>query len=218
VLFTDADCEPDPDWVATLVRAFDDPTVIFAGGEIVGVADTDSLLVRYANAAGILSQRGALTHPRGAFFQTANLAVRREAAEAIGGFDETLYSGGDAEFCWRLQERFPAAPCFVPEARVRHAHREDVAGLFRQFRRYGQADVCLTRRFGVRWVPCLFKAGADVARLLFLPLLAVIGAVRAAVGRDPLPAAAPWLRAVRTVARRYGQLTAWLRPASLYRS
>jgi glycosyltransferase involved in cell wall biosynthesis len=37
------------------------------------------------------------------FATTANVAYRRKVFESIGLFDQTLFSGGDADFSWRIQ-------------------------------------------------------------------------------------------------------------------
>lgn len=54
------------------------------------------------------------------FATTANVAYRREVFESIGLFDETLFSGGDADFSWRMQlnSRYKLHP--VPGAIIYH--------------------------------------------------------------------------------------------------
>ena len=54
------------------------------------------------------------------FATTANVAYRREVFESIGLFDETLFSGGDADFSWRMQlnSRYKLHP--VPDAIIYH--------------------------------------------------------------------------------------------------
>ena len=52
----------------------------------------------------------------------ANLAARRQALEAVGGFDEGLTVGEDIDLCWRLQLegfRFAVAPAALVAKRER---------------------------------------------------------------------------------------------------
>jgi glycosyltransferase involved in cell wall biosynthesis len=221
LLFTDADCVPSPGWMRALAEPLMTvPELLLVGGTIRGVPEQPGLLARYARTAGILGQEGALRHPRGPFVQTANLAVRAEAARAVGGFDASLFSGGDAVFCWRLQERLgeAARPRLVEDAVIEHLHRESLGALWRQFFRYGQSDLVLHRRFGTPPGRRLRRVVTDAARLLLALPMALALTPWAAARRDPLPALAPLLRALRALARRCGQLDAWLRPRHLRRS
>jgi len=219
LLFTDADCRAAPEWVESLARALADPDVILAGGEIEDDPTQRGLLARYARSCHILSQSHTLRHPLGGFLQTANMGVRRTDALAAGCFDEKLYSGGDADFCWRVRRLKPKASMrLVPEARVEHFNRETLRDLWRQYFRYGQADVMLARKHGRRLVHCAGKLTLDLLRVVLLPLALVLGAVRGLIRRDALPAVAPFLRVARLLARRRGQLHALLRPGRLRRA
>ena len=217
IAFTDAECFPTPGWLAALVSALDDPAVSAAGGEVEGDPSQRSLVARYSRSVGLLSQRQTLAHPRGAFLQTANLAVRLPDAQAIEGFDDGILSGGDADFCLRLLRERPGRLQLVPGALVLHAHRDSMAALCRQFRRYGQGDVELARRYGSRPERVLLSGALDALRILLLPLATLVGLMIALVRRDPLPAAAPFLRVLRLVCRRVGRHEARRHPASLRR-
>ncbi|MEY2430628.1 MAG: hypothetical protein QOC92_353 [Acidimicrobiaceae bacterium] len=94
VAFTDDDCRPEPHWTARLAAQFVDPSVGFvtgrvlpdrSGGPMVSVK-TDEVPRRFEGA-----QDPATTG------HGANMAMRRLALEAIGGFDEVL--GAGARFC-----------------------------------------------------------------------------------------------------------------------
>jgi len=142
LVFVDADAEPD----AGLLDAFLDPPPgarvgVLAGG-IEDVAARDSLAARYVSARAMMDQRTTLVHPHGPYAQTANCAVRREAFEAVRGFDESARWGEDADLCWRLraagwelEER--------PGARVAHRNRETLRTLLAQQAGHGA---------GARWL------------------------------------------------------------------
>ena len=75
---------------------------------------------------------------------TANLLVRRNAWEVVGGFQEGIRSHGDSEFCWRVQDAGWRL-VHVEDAPVEHAHRETLRALFRQRARYGAGAAWLNR-------------------------------------------------------------------------
>lgn len=82
--FTDDDCAPPPEWLAVIAAAFREaPELVGLEGPIGGLGNYE----------------GTRKYP------TANLAVRRSAAEAVGGFrTEYEYWREDTEFGWRIEE------------------------------------------------------------------------------------------------------------------
>lgn len=93
IAFTDDDCIPDSGWLAEGIKAFADPAVIAATGETIvplPPSPTDYEL----NTAN-------LQHCE---FITANCFVRRDALEAVGGFDERFTTAWreDSDLHFRL--------------------------------------------------------------------------------------------------------------------
>ncbi|HEV2028871.1 MAG TPA: glycosyltransferase family 2 protein [Candidatus Dormibacteraeota bacterium] len=99
VAFTDDDCEPRPDWLATFAQAFlADPRVGVVGGAVLSpklrglltscptVTPTEALYTPTA---------GHRTPPVGWDWIGANFAIRREVARKLGTFDECLGAGAD---------------------------------------------------------------------------------------------------------------------------
>ena len=155
LLFLDGDCRPAP-WI---LDAFFAPAPGANAGAVGGgilSQDRGSLVERYSSAT-LLSPALALAHPDGPYAVTANLLVRRSAWERLGGFAEGVRSGGDVDFCWRLQEDGQELE-YRPHAAVVHQHRSTLPGLLRQYRRYGSGAGWLSRRYPgargprVRWV------------------------------------------------------------------
>ncbi|MEE2712741.1 MAG: glycosyltransferase [Planctomycetota bacterium] len=218
VLFTDADCRPSPGWLARMLEELRDATVLMVGGEVLADSGQESLVARYSARENVLSQAHTLRHPRGPFLQTANLGVRLADARAVG-FDDALYSGGDADFCWRLRKHRPhGALRLVGGAVVYHAHRETLRDLYRQYRRYGQSDVLLAKKHGVSLSHTVVKLIVDLLRVLLAPVLVVLRIPFALVAGDPVIALSPLLRAVRVLGRRWGQLQAIFARRSLHRA
>lgn len=146
LLFTDADCAPPAD----LLERLWDPEPGAGCGAVAGEARGDesqsALLARWAR-----SRRGAIVShhlelgPRPAG-TTANLLVRRDAFEAVGGFCE-VRSDADVELCWRLQERGYALE-YRPGAVVAHRDPERPGDVLRQAAGYGAGRRWLRRCFG----------------------------------------------------------------------
>lgn len=146
LLFLDADCVPPPDLVD---RYFTAPIADRVGavvGEVKGARDQTSLVSRYARSRRHLEQElhwNSTFRPWGV---TANLLVRKQAWASIGGFQEGVRSGGDAEFSWRLQDAGWELE-YRPEASVWHEHRDTVSQLVRQAARYGAGRGWLMQRY-----------------------------------------------------------------------
>jgi GT2 family glycosyltransferase len=70
------------------------------------------------------------------------LGIRRALHDAIGGFDEDLFSGEDMDYCWRAQYA-GAELRFVPDAVTHYRHRPGLGGLYRQGRSYGIGTVAV---------------------------------------------------------------------------
>jgi GT2 family glycosyltransferase len=121
-LFTDSDCRPLPGWIEKLSAALNDAPV--AGGGVTFPRDPASTSVwaladNIASFHDLLTDRSAERSTRGAI-GSLNLAVRRDAWEAVGPFDETLPTSED--FDWILRARRAGlATAFVPDAVVEHA-------------------------------------------------------------------------------------------------
>lgn len=70
---------------------------------------------------------------------SANLAIRRDLYLELGGFEESLRTGEDADLCWRVQlaghELF-----FAPQMRILSRRRTGARAAFRQGFSYGVGD------------------------------------------------------------------------------
>ncbi|MDQ3759006.1 MAG: glycosyltransferase [Actinomycetota bacterium] len=174
LVFTDADCVPEPGLIgAYFAEPVSDDVGALAGG-VTSDPDQSHFLARYAADRGFLDQEDGV-HTAENAAATANLAVRRAAFDEIGGFTEGIRSGGDVDLCrrlvaagWRIERRTGAT--------VRHLHRESLPDLMRTIARYGAGARWLNERYpgsAPRWplVPGLMGAAreiaADLARLRF---------------------------------------------------
>jgi glycosyltransferase involved in cell wall biosynthesis len=116
--FTDSDCTPSAEWLASATEAFATGAGIICG-PITPTGWAGSPGLTAAQLDPVVSDRG--------LYPTANLFVRREAFEAVGGFDERfglypwgeLVAGEDCDLGWRLR-RAGERPAFVTKAAVGH--------------------------------------------------------------------------------------------------
>jgi glycosyltransferase involved in cell wall biosynthesis len=87
--FTDDDCRPAPGWPAALAEGFGDEAIGFVTGRVIGAGPGVPLAVKVDEQPLLLDR----TVPMQALGHGANVAVRRPAALAVGGFDELLGAG-----------------------------------------------------------------------------------------------------------------------------
>ncbi len=142
VAYTDADVRVDPAWLIYLVQPFLRSDVVGAGGPNVVPEDDPWMAQCVARSPGspthVLLDDRAAEHVPG-----CNMAFRRAALLAIGGFDRTYHAAGDdVDVCWRLQARGQQIG-FAPSALVWHRHRRTVRGYWRQQVGYGEAETQL---------------------------------------------------------------------------
>lgn len=145
--FTDADCLPAPTWLARLRSGETGPEVAAVAGRIMGAPG--NLVARFLGLFTLRGEAEGRLHSRYTLlaggFPTANLAVRRSAFEAVGGFEEEMRTGEDHDLCRRLYaEGFTVR--YHPAAVVLHRHRETVGGMLRQALGIGGGQAHLLRR------------------------------------------------------------------------
>jgi glycosyltransferase involved in cell wall biosynthesis len=147
LVFTDADCRPQPQWLEMLVQPFQDQVIGVVAGEVAALPG-DTILEQFADLHETLSQKHTLAHAFLPYGQTANLAVRRQTLEQAGLFRPYLTTGGDADLCWRIQQQGWQIS-FAKQAIVQHRHRTSIAELRRQWQRYGRSNRYLHELHGV---------------------------------------------------------------------
>jgi glycosyltransferase involved in cell wall biosynthesis len=131
--FTDADCMPEPGWLAAATAAIDTGADLAAGGIVMPHSPHPSTVERYDSAV-YLRQEDLVTNHGWAV--TANLVVRRSVIDAVGPFDAALPSGGDREFCRRAVAAGHKL-VYVAEATVGHQPRTRLGEIWRVNRRIG---------------------------------------------------------------------------------
>ncbi len=170
LLFIDADCVPVADLLDRFSTEAVSPRCGAIAGAIVGLDGQSSLLARYTRSRNFHDQTEGLHGKARAAAATGNLLARRAAFEQVGGFAEGIRSGGDVDFCWRMQ-RAGWSLDYRPEALVEHRHREDLGSFLAMVARYGAGSRWLNERHpgsAPRWPLAGGLAGSarDIARHL----------------------------------------------------
>ena len=146
VAYLDDDARPDPHWLTYLAAAFLGTTHAGIGGPNIPPPGDGRVADCVANAPGgpvhvLLSDREAEHIPG------CNMAFRKSALQAVGGFDPQFRTAGDdVDICWMLQERGLTLG-FSPAAMVWHHRRNSVRAYWRQQKGYGKAEALLERKW-----------------------------------------------------------------------
>ena len=146
IAYLDDDAYPDPDWLSYLADAFAKSTHVGVGGPNIPPPGDGRIAYCVANAPGgpihVLLSDELAEHIPG-----CNMAFRREALQAVGGFDPRFrVAGDDVDLCWRLQERGGTLG-FCPGAMVWHHRRKSIRAYWKQQVGYGRAEALLAEKW-----------------------------------------------------------------------
>ncbi|NJS14714.1 MAG: glycosyltransferase [Sphingopyxis sp.] len=128
--FIDADCVPEPQWLASGLAGLDDHD--FCGGPVhVLVEDPDPWSPAQAFEAVFAFDNAAYVRDKG-FTVTANLFTRRDVFDVVGAFANGLSE--DLDWCHRARDKgFRLG--FVPAAAIGHPARKNWGELSRKWLR-----------------------------------------------------------------------------------
>jgi GT2 family glycosyltransferase len=146
IAYLDDDAWPDAHWLTYLAATFLRTTYAAVGGPNIPPPGDGLIAECVANAPGgpihvLLSDREAEHIPG------CNMAFRKAALQAIGGFDPQFrVAGDDVDVCWRLQQQGWTLG-FNPAAMVWHHRRNSVRAYWKQQQGYGKAEALLERKW-----------------------------------------------------------------------
>jgi glycosyltransferase involved in cell wall biosynthesis len=209
VAFLDDDAVAEPGWTAALRRAFLDPRVAACTGRVEPLTLETEGQRLFEDNGGFGRGERTVTLPDDAgrplhglpapliawavsMGSGCSLAVRRQEALAIGGFDEALDlgaalpGGGDHDMLWRLLGAGHRI-MYAPEVTARHEHRRDTSAAIEQIIGHQRALVAWLSKHAARGTAHRGSVAAFLGWRLLKPGVRLL---RRAAGRDPLPAGA----------------------------
>jgi O-antigen biosynthesis protein len=150
VAFIDADAAADPDWLYFLLTQMEEQGAAGCGGPNLSPPEDPEMAQRVDRSPGnpvhVLLDNETAEHIPG-----CNMAFRKTALEAIGGFNPIYTTAGDdVDVCWRLLERGERL-VFSPAAIVWHHRRATRQAYLRQQHGYGLAEALLEARYPERY-------------------------------------------------------------------
>ncbi|MGI9044887.1 MAG: glycosyltransferase [Gemmatimonadaceae bacterium] len=178
VLHCDADTLPSRRWVWELARCLAGTDAHIAAGKTLSYPPTTAA-ERYIGRAQMYEAEFNIARPVMPFAASMNMAVRRDSALEIRGWNEEMMTAEDVDFSTRLLARYPEPIRYAQGAVLFHRNRSSDAALRKQAWTYGEGAADTYRRYPsvVTWKVRQYLA--------LVPTLA---------GRSLAPL---WLRAVR---------------------
>lgn len=152
IAFLDADDVAGDGWVAGMAAALERHPVVASRWEFTRLNSPEVLTSRTP-----AQLRGPQRYVRPPYLDHAGgcgLGVRREAFEAVGGFDESWTLLEDTDLTWRLQLAGYGL-AFEPAALVHIRFRATTQGSASQAFGYGKYNVLLYKRYRTRGMPKL---------------------------------------------------------------
>ncbi|MEI6149794.1 MAG: glycosyltransferase [bacterium] len=161
VAFLDDDVVVAPDWLAHILKAFEDPAVGLVSGpslvpEDINISARLAGLALTSRAAGYVAARyrignNVVREIGWSRIIGCNAAYRKTVFQQMGGFPPEFYPGEEMIAAWRTQQ-LGHRLLFVPAAWVYHYPRQSVQRFWRQMWGYGATRIRLKRAgAGFEW-------------------------------------------------------------------
>ena len=146
VAYIDDDAYPDAHWLRYLAGTFMNTKHVGVGGPNIAPPGDGPIAECVAHSPGnpvhILLSDSEAEHIPG-----CNMAFRKAALEAIGGFDTQFrIAGDDVDVCWQLQQKGWTLG-YSPGAMVWHHRRNSVRAYWKQQHNYGKAESFLEKKW-----------------------------------------------------------------------
>lgn len=121
IALTDADCLPAPNWLKSIQAALAEDSPAHPRPDAVGGIIDNGKSGFFADLMHLLEfgDYYSDTEEQRRMLPTANLALRRQALESIGGFARALRISEDVDLGWRLTKAGFRIH-YIPEIRIRH--------------------------------------------------------------------------------------------------
>jgi cellulose synthase/poly-beta-1,6-N-acetylglucosamine synthase-like glycosyltransferase len=117
IITTDADCLPGPEWITTIVSAYESELPVCIAAPVV--FSHDSSLLQFFQSLDFLVLQGitgaSLFRKAHSMGNGANLAYERAAFDAVGGFGgiDSIASGDDMLLIHKIAKKFPGRVMYL---------------------------------------------------------------------------------------------------------
>ena len=150
VAYIDSDAFPDRDWLTHMVAVFLRTDHVGVGGPNVAPSG-DSWTAQCVSASPGGPIHVLLSDSEAEHIPGCNMAFRKSALDAVGGFDaQYRVAGDDVDACWKVLDRGWTLG-YSPGAVVWHHPRSSVRGYLKQQYSYGKAEALLERKWPSRY-------------------------------------------------------------------
>ena len=154
IAFIDDDTYPERDWLANVVRHFEDESIGAVGGPAV-TPESDTLLERasggvYSSFLGGGSYRYRYIPMKKRFvddYPSCNLIVRKNVLDEIGGYQTAFWPGEDTHLCLEIVEKLKKKIIYDPEAVLYHHRRSLFVPHLKQVKAYALHRGYFAKRF-----------------------------------------------------------------------
>ncbi len=155
--YCDADDEVAPGWLVAMYEALSKHNFVASR------FDTEKLNALWVQKSHGNPQRDGLNKYRYPPYLPhaggSGLGVKRSLHAAVGGFDESMPTLEDTDYCWRIQLAGTELH-FVQDAVVHVRYRDTIGGIYRQARSYAENNVLLYKKYQPLGMPRLsWKTG-----------------------------------------------------------
>lgn len=102
---TDISCQPEPQWISSIINSFKNSDVGCVAGEIRLLKANDKEIIKFQERCDYISPFLALNRKKPPFLpfsDGANASFRKSVFDEIGLFDESFIKGADVEICYRI--------------------------------------------------------------------------------------------------------------------
>ncbi|MBN2367596.1 glycosyltransferase [Candidatus Woesearchaeota archaeon] len=147
ILFTDADCVADPDWIKEMYKCLVNSGNHIVGGRIERYKPTSKCEIYCSNIGNghknLQTYKPVLDLP---YVVLANAGFLRDSIVAVGYFDGSLISGNDVDICWKIQLSGGSIG-LCQNAVIFHENRKTVRAYFKAHFKYATYSVLLFNKY-----------------------------------------------------------------------
>ena len=135
--FTDDDCRPATDWLASLEACFSIAPDHIVGGKTVNALPDNPYSATSQNIISMGYDHYNAVRDQARFFASNNMTVPADRFRELDGFNESFTTSEDRELCDRwLHQGYQMT--YAPEVVIYHAHPMSLKSFWKQHFSYGQ--------------------------------------------------------------------------------